>query len=215
MTQKKKLFDFRNNYTQGGLSLDQVLPSPLSQFNLWFDQAVLAELPEPNAMTLATANSNGNVSARVVLLKEVDEKGFVFYTNYLSRKASDINENPNAALVFLWLGLERQVRVEGVLEKISEAESDAYFSNRPRESQLGAWSSEQSKEIESRDLLHQIFVQTEKQYEGKPIPRPSFWGGYRLIPHRIEFWQGRPGRLHDRILYRLQGDNWSKARLSP
>ncbi|MFN3555665.1 MAG: pyridoxamine 5'-phosphate oxidase [Bacteroidales bacterium] len=217
MSTKKKLFEFRQNYTQGGLSLNQVLPDPLAQFNLWFDQAVYAELPEPNAMTLATAGSYGRVSARVVLLKEVDTTGFVFYTNYNSRKGRDIKENPNASLVFLWLELERQVRIEGILEKVSEQESDEYFRSRPRESQLGAWSSDQSREIASREMLHETFAKIEKQFEGKEIPRPSHWGGYRLVPDRIEFWQGRPGRLHDRILYRIADPDkgWERVRLAP
>ena len=215
MNQSKKLFEFRKNYTQGGLSLHQVLPNPLAQFNLWFDQAVYAELTEPNAMTLATATREGKVSARVVLLKEVDTNGYVFYTSYTSQKSSNIKENPNAALVFLWLELERQVRVEGQLEKVSEQESDEYFKGRPRESQLGAWASEQSKEIVSRDVLFESFSQLEKQYEGKDIPRPPYWGGYRLIPDRIEFWQGRPGRMHDRILYVQENQIWQRKRLSP
>lgn len=215
MTQKKKLFEFRENYTQGGLNLNQVLPNPLSQFNLWFDQAVFAELTEPNAMTLATANKEGKVSARVVLLKEVDSSGFVFFTNYNSNKGADIEQNTSAALVFLWLELERQVRIEGTLEKVSEEDSDNYFHSRPRESQLGAWASDQSKEIASREVLFENFSRLEEKYEGKPIPRPPFWGGYRLIPVNVEFWQGRPGRLHDRILYSLQNKQWERKRLSP
>ncbi len=217
MTQKKKLHEFRKEYTQGGLSLYQVLPDPLAQFNLWFDQAVFAGLPEPNAMTMATADNKGIVRARIVLLKEVDDKGFVFYTNYNSRKAQDLEQNPNASLVFLWLELERQVRVEGIVEKVSDEESDEYFNSRPRESQLGAWASDQSKEIVTREILFENFARLEKEYEGKTIPRPKFWGGYRLIPNIVEFWQGRPGRLHDRILYKYKQEEkiWERVRLAP
>jgi pyridoxamine 5'-phosphate oxidase len=217
MSQKKKLHEYRKEYSQGGLSLDDVLHDPLEQFNLWFDQAVAAGLPEPNAMTLATADPEGNVSARIVLLKEVDSKGFVFYSNYTSRKARDIEKNPKVSLVFLWLGLERQVRIEGLTEKVSEKESDVYFKSRPRESQLGAWVSEQSTEIPNRDVLVENFWKLKNKFEDKSIPRPDFWGGYRIIPEMVEFWQGRPNRLHDRIRYIKSEDKntWERVRLAP
>lgn len=217
MNKKKQLFELRRNYTQGGLSLGQVLPDPLAQFNLWFDQAVFAELPEPNAMTLATANKSGKVSARVVLLKEVNQEGFVFFSNYHSRKAQDISENPYVALVFSWLEFERQVRVEGPVKKISEKESDIYFQSRPRESQIGAWASDQSTQVDTKEILFEKFEQLQQQYHNKPVPRPPHWGGYVVTPLEIEFWQGRPGRMHDRILYMHDKTtlSWERKRLAP
>lgn len=217
MNNQKKLFDLRKNYTLGGLSLSRVSSDPLAQFNLWFEQALLAELPEPNAMTLATATAAGKVSSRVVLLKEIDNTGFVFYTNYNSRKAADLDSNPHAALSFLWLELERQVRIEGVVEKVSAVESDLYYNSRPRESQLGAWASDQSTEVDSREQLFERYKQLEETYEGKNIPRPPHWGGYRLVPDMTEFWQGRPGRMHDRIVYTRSAESglWEKKRLAP
>ncbi len=217
MEKQKNLFDLRKNYTQSGLSIRQALPHPIAQFNLWFEQAMASAIPEPNAMTLATASADGRVSARVVLLKEIDPTGFVFFTNYNSHKATALAENPKAALVFLWLELERQVRIEGVVEKINSQESDKYFNSRPRESQLGAWASDQSKEIQTRDELFEQYRQLEKTYQGKTIPRPPHWGGYRLVPRQIEFWQGRTGRMHDRILYVLSadGNRWEIKRLAP
>jgi len=217
MEKKQSLFDLRKNYTLSGLSIGHALADPLTQFSLWFDQAVRAQLPEPNAMTLATTTPDGVVSARVVLLKEIDDAGFVFFTNYNSRKGYELGLNPRAALCFLWLELERQVRIEGSMEKIAPGESDNYFQSRPRESQLGAWASDQSQEIASREELFEKYQTLEKYYAGKSIPRPEYWGGYRLIPNRVEFWQGRPGRMHDRILYTLSPDmvTWSKKRLAP
>jgi pyridoxamine 5'-phosphate oxidase len=215
MTTGKKLFELRKEYTRGGLSLKQVLPDPFAQFHLWFDQAIFAEIVEPNIMSLATASVDGKVSSRILLLKEVDDKGFVFYTNYNSNKAKQLQQNPWGSMLFLWLLLERQVRIEGKLHKVTDEESDEYFGSRPRESQLGSWASEQSTPIGSREELVNRYTELEKHYSGKDIPRPPHWGGYRLVPEEVEFWQGRPGRLHDRILYYKNNDTWEKKRLAP
>ena len=190
--------------------------NPIRQFQVWFDEAVGRGLPLAEAMTLCTATSDGKPSARMVLLKGVAESGFVFYTNYRSRKARELDANPFAALVFYWEPLERQVRVEGQVTRISADESDKYFQTRPRESQLGAIASPQSDVIESREILEQEFRELEEKYSDQTIERPAHWGGYRLTPERIEFWKGRPGRLHDRLLYELQADgSWARSRLAP
>jgi pyridoxamine 5'-phosphate oxidase len=189
---------------------------PIKQFRLWFDAAVASGSRLPESMTLATATPDGRPSARVVLLKHVDTHGFVFYTNYRSTKAKELDENPHAALVFYWVGLDRQVRVEGRVERVSAAESDEYFKTRPRESQLGALASPQSEVIESREVLENRLRELEENYRDREVERPAHWGGYRLKPERIEFWENRPGRLHDRIAYDLQADgSWSIARLAP
>ncbi|PSB33410.1 pyridoxamine 5'-phosphate oxidase [Stenomitos frigidus] len=213
MTQS--LADLRHNYTLEQLNETDVDPDPILQFRRWLDQAIAAELPEPNAMTLATATSNGIPSARIVLLKGLDERGFVFYTNYESRKGQELAENPQAALVFLWTLLERQVRIEGRVETIATAETDAYFLSRPLASRLGAWASDQSRVIPHRDVLEQRFAELKAAYAEKAVPRPPHWGGYRVIPHQIEFWQGRTSRLHDRLRYRLEQGNWLLERLAP
>lgn len=191
--------------------------NPIRQFQVWFDEAMGRGLPLAEAMTLCTATSDGKPSARMVLLKGVAESGFVFYTNYRSRKARELDANPFAALVFYWEPLERQVRVEGKVSRISADESDKYFQTRPRESQLGAIASPQSEVIESREVLEQEFQELEEKYsDHQTIARPANWGGYRLVPQRIEFWKGRPGRLHDRLLYELQPDgSWKRSRLAP
>ncbi len=206
----------RKDYTKQGLREIDLDADPFKQFKTWFDQALNAQLPEPNAMTLATATVEGKPSARMVLLKDFSDRGFVFYTNYQSHKGQELNTNPQAALVFWWAQLERQVRIEGNVELVSPAESDEYFHSRPINSQLGAWVSNQSQVVNSREVLEQRQEQLIVQYEQQIIPRPPHWGGFRVVPTEIEFWQGRPSRLHDRLVYRLQADNsWLIERLSP
>lgn len=197
------------------LSENSVLSDPISQFSVWMNEAIESNLLEPNAMILSTANKNGIPSARTVLLKGFDEKGFVFFTNYMSAKAKDLGENPNTALLFLWLELERQIRITGKVEKLSNEESEKYFSSRPRESQLGAWASKQSSVIANRKVLEEQYEDMKRKFDGKEIPLPPFWGGYRVNPQRIEFWQGRESRLHDRICYTLDAGKWKIERLSP
>jgi pyridoxamine 5'-phosphate oxidase len=189
---------------------------PIKLFRNWFDAAIASGSRLPESMTLATATANGKPSARVVLLKQVDGDGFVFYTNYRSAKARELDGNPQAALVFYWVGLDRQVRVEGPVERVSAAESDEYFKTRPRESQLGALASPQSEVIGNREVLEERMRALEKEYQDREVERPAHWGGYRLKPERIEFWENRPGRLHDRIAYDLQADgSWNITRLAP
>ena len=189
---------------------------PIRQFRLWFDEAVAAKLPMPEAMTLATATPEGRPSARMVLLKQVDDEGFVFFTNYHSAKAVQLESNPYAALVFYWNPLDRQVRVEGKVERTSAEESEQYFQTRPRESQIGAWASPQSSVISGREVLEQRAQELEDYYRDREIECPEHWGGYRLRPDKIEFWKSRVGRLHDRILYELLSDStWSIKRLAP
>ena len=204
----------RKNYTFGQLSETEVPSNPLSLFQLWFDQAVKAECPEPNSMTLATADTAGNPSARIVLLKGADEAGFTFFTNYESQKGKDLAARPQAALLFHWHELERQVRIKGIVERVSAAESDEYFHSRPAASRIGAWASPQSAEIPNREFLEEAEKRFAADFGDKP-PRPEHWGGYRLHPTEIEFWQGRPSRLHDRIHYQLEGSSWRIARLAP
>jgi len=189
---------------------------PIKLFRNWFDAAQASGSRLPESMTLATASKDGRPSARVVLLKQVDEAGFVFYTNYRSAKARELEQNPQAALVFYWVGLDRQVRVEGLVERVSAAESDKYFKTRPRESQLGALASPQSEVIKGREVLEANLRELEEDYRDREVERPTYWGGYRLKPERIEFWENRPGRLHDRIVYDLQADgSWTIKRLAP
>lgn len=206
--------DLRQTYDKNVLLEDQAASSPIDQFGLWFDQALAGKVPEPNAMTLATADAAGRPSARIVLLKGYDPDGFVFYTNYESRKGEDLAAQPWASLLFFWQALERQVRIEGPVEKVSAADSDAYYKVRPLGSRIGAWASKQSQPI-SRDELEARNAQYTASL-GEDPPRPPHWGGYRLRPESVEFWQGRPSRLHDRLVYRRDdGGIWRVVRLSP
>ncbi|WP_022825016.1 pyridoxamine 5'-phosphate oxidase [Hymenobacter norwichensis] len=211
------LADLRKTYAQRTLSEADVLPGAIPQFRVWLDEALQAQLDEPTAMTVSTVSVEGQPSARVVLLKGLpDDAGFLFYTNYESRKGQELAARPLAALTFFWPGLERQVRVEGHIEKAPEALSNEYFQSRPRGSQIGAWASPQSQVIESREILEAREKELEADFaDQSPLPRPAHWGGYILRPHRVEFWQGRPSRLHDRIVYELAGDNWRLSRLAP
>lgn len=208
------LSDVRANDEKRTLLEADVAHDPFEQFRSWFDEAV--NIPDANAMTLATASRDGKVSARIVLLKSFDEHGFCFFTNYESNKGRTLAENPHAALVFFWQSLERQVRIEGTVSTMSDAESDEYFQSRPIGSQLGALASPQSKPIPNREFLEVRFKEIEKQHGSSIIPRPAHWGGYRLAAHTIEFWQGRQSRLHDRILYsRVDDGSWKRERLAP
>jgi pyridoxamine 5'-phosphate oxidase len=213
---KEELQNLRQDYSAASLSETTININPIKQFDTWFNEAIEAKLPEPNAMTLATATHDGRPSARVVLLKGFDVNGFVFYTNYLSRKGKEITKNPLGAINFFWGELERQVRIEGTIEKLSKEESEKYFHSRPKLSQFGAVVSPQSQEIPNREILESKMTQLETEYADKDIPKPSFWGGYILKPRMIEFWQGRSSRLHDRILYKkIDNKNWKKVRLAP
>ncbi len=208
--------DLRKDYRLKTLEIEDLSPDPIEQFGRWWQEVLAAEIPEPNGMTLATATPQGKPSARIVLLKGFDDRGFVFYSNGLSRKGQEIEANPQGALVFWWEPLERQVRLEGSLAPIDPQESDAYFQSRPKASRLGAWASDQSQVIEGRAELEARLRQLEDQYANtENVPRPPHWGGFRLVPDRIEFWQGRPSRLHDRLCYLKQSQGWSIVRLSP
>lgn len=208
--------DIRKNYSRQALTEDAVAAHPIHQFQEWLDEAIKAEVEEPTAFVLSSVSPEGKPSARVVLLKEVGEQGFTFFTNYESRKGQELAQNPNACFTFFWPALERQVRIEGTIKKVSAQVSDAYFQSRPKGSQIGAWASPQSQIIESRETLENLDQKYTKQFDhDTSVPRPAHWGGYVLEPTRVEFWQGRPNRLHDRIVYELQGNAWQTVRLAP
>ncbi len=212
---KEFIQNLRQEYKTASLYEETVATDPISQFGSWFKEAVDAQLYEPNVMTLATADAEGNPNARIVLLKDFSNAGFSFYSNYLSQKAREMDTNPKACLVFFWAELERQVRIEGTIEKLEEAISNAYFISRPVGSQIGAIASPQSQEIPNKDFLEKRVQQLTEEFQSKPLERPAHWGGYLVKPTAIEFWQGRPSRLHDRLKYLKEGDIWHLKRLAP
>ncbi len=209
------LSELRTEYKRAVLDEQDVDPDPLIQFNRWFEQAVAAKVPEPNAMTLATADAEGRPSARIVLLKDTSDGAFTFYTNYASRKGRELAARPLAALLFFWPELERQVRIEGAISRGDDAAADRYFASRPRLSRLGAWASPQSEALPDRAALEAGFAAAAARFPGEDVARPSHWGGYRLVPGYFEYWQGRRSRLHDRIVYRRDGTAWQIGRLAP
>ena len=205
----------KKNNQSNELNEISINKNPFIQFTKWYESILNSNLNEPTAMMLSTADVNGNSSARIVLLKEFDDSGFVFYTNYESRKGKNLQENPKAALTFFWDEQRRQIRIEGAVEKISRETSKKYFSSRPRESQIGAWVSAQSSEVPNRDFLENKYVELEEKFGSEEIPLPDFWGGYKVTPNYFEFWQGRENRLHDRICYKKENDEWKIFRLAP
>lgn len=209
------LAELRQEYTRDGLRESALDPDPVRQFSVWFEQAKAINLPEPNAMTLATCTPDGFPSARIVLLKGFSEKGFAFFTSYDGRKAAELAANPRAALLFYWAELERQIRIEGTVERTTRQESEDYYAQRPRGSQLGAWASRQSAVISGREVLEATLADLQKRFANSEVSCPPFWGGYRVRPTMFEFWQGRENRLHDRLRYRREGDRWIIDRLGP
>jgi pyridoxamine 5'-phosphate oxidase len=212
---RQSIKDLRREYASRSLDEASAEADPFAQFRVWFDEAVRAGLLDANAMTLATVTATGEPAARIVLLKDIDERGFVFFTHYRSPKGEQLEANPRASLLFYWAALERQVRITGTVEKVSPQVSDAYFASRPRASQLAAWAATQSTELPDRATLETRFTALEIEHADRPIPRPPDWGGYRVVPERIEFWQGRPSRLHDRLLYVRVASGWKRVRLAP
>ena len=214
---RDEIQNIRTEYQASTLSENDTKGDPIKQFEVWFNEAIAADVYEPTAMTLATATHDGRPSARIVLLKGFDQAGFVFYTNYLSRKGKEIAKNPLGAIILYWKEMERQVRIEGNIEKLSKEESEKYFHSRPKGSQVGAVVSPQSQEIQGREALEAKWQEMESEYNnGQEVPKPSYWGGYVLKPRYIEFWQGRRSRLHDRIVYKkIDNKNWKKVRLAP
>lgn len=215
MSLKRYISDLRRDYQLGGIDEKNTEASPFDQFKKWFDEALQSGILEPNAATLCTIGLDAYPNGRILLLKNFDKNGFVFYTNYQSAKGEELEKNPKAAMVFFWDKLERQVRIVGDIEKISREESKEYFDSRPIKNRIGAWASEQSKPLSSRFRLIRKFLAIASQYPSGNVPLPEFWGGYRLKPKEIEFWQGRQSRLHDRIKYTLLGNDWQKTRLNP
>lgn len=207
--------DLRTEYRRNVLTEQDVAENPIDQFQQWFDEAVKAAVLEPNAMCLATATPDAYPSARMVLLKGVDARGFVFYTDYRSRKGQELADNPHASLCFFWAELERQVRINGAVQRISRAESDAYFQSRPLSSRVGAWTSHQSMVLTDRTVLETQLADNERRFADGTVPLPEHWGGFRIVPEEIEFWQGRESRLHDRIQFRREAGAWARRRLSP
>ena len=208
--------DLRREYASRALGEADTDPDPIKQFRVWFDEALKSEIIDVNAMSLATATPSGEPSVRTVLLKDLDAAGFVFFTQYDSAKGRDLALNPRAALLFYWAPLERQVRITGSVARVAREVSEAYFATRPVDSQWGAWTARQSSEIDTRDALEHQYAEVKRRFTNQTVPCPPDWGGYRVTPERIEFWQGRPGRLHDRILYTLQSDGtWTRVRLAP
>ena len=210
-----KIADIRKDYKLESLLEKNVEANPIQQFSVWWEEAIKSEIDEVNAMTLATVGSSGKPSARIVLLKGYTDEGFVFFTNYLSHKGAEMDENPNVALVFFWKELERQIRIEGTVVKISKEDSDTYFNSRPQGSKIGAWASPQSTPIAGRHIIEENVQKYTEKFSTEKLTRPPHWGGYMVTPVKIEFWQGRSSRLHDRIQYTLLGNEWNIERLAP